>query len=372
LNNPRFPWRGTLTDGKSAGLRTVEVGLEDDAIHMRDASTHAHLGAWLLESVDIESGAGATILRLKVDPAVQLTIESGELAQRIAARRSVFGQLFSHTSIATKLFLLLLVTIGGLLAIWFSAHRFSQQIAHHVPFEWEQKLAEPLVKSYVDRRCIEPGIDEMLKKLSDRLLAGVPLPDGMPREFRVIVVNETAPNAFAFPGGMIAFTRGFIAEAKSAEEVAGVLAHEMQHVIQRHVMASVVRGAMLTVVWSVLIGDYAGMILIDPSLLYTLVTAKFSRDQEAEADRGALAMLDAARISRAGKRDFFARLMAKDIRDLGRWTEMLSTHPADAKRIAMIESGMPTEGLEPALEPVDWLSLRVSCQKASSYERKTQ
>ncbi len=93
--------------------------------------------------------------------------------------------------------------------------------------------------------------------------------------------------------------------------MAGVLAHEMQHVTQRHVLAGFVRDAILTGIWALTIGDYAGLMVVDPGTAYRVANLKFSREDEASADRAAAMMLHRAGISHRGLTAFFERLNRK-------------------------------------------------------------
>jgi len=77
-------------------------------------------------------------------------------------------------------------------------------------------------------------VDVTLQHIADRLVSALPPRDQhrFARTFRVL--RDPAINAFALPGGFIYVNSGLLATASSAQEVAGVLAHEMGHVLARH------------------------------------------------------------------------------------------------------------------------------------------
>jgi predicted Zn-dependent protease len=129
-------------------------------------------------------------------------------------------------------------------------------------------------------------------------------------------------------------TRGLLAEAESTDEIAGVLAHEIEHVTQRHVLAGFLRDAFLSGLWAVTAGDYAGMMVVDPSTAYRVASLEFSRDDEASADKGAVARLHQAGFDHAGLARFFERMIA--VTDAT--PAWLSTHPSSKERVRALRS----------------------------------
>jgi len=334
------------------------VRLIADGLMIFNAQSGETLGTWLRGDYVVESHSGSTMIWQKDQENVQLCVEGHDFA-RLAGGGFLRGS-FAALSPVLKVGLIVGVVVAVGVSMWFGIDRASLVMAQWIPINTEKKIASALHSSFEAKwACTEPDVNEALQRLAERLA---------PRQkdlFRIIVVKDSTPNAFAFPGGLIAFTSGFLREAKSPEEIAGVLAHEMQHVLQRHIMATVVRSSILAVVWSVVIGDYAGLAVVDPGLVYTLVTKKFDRELEVKADLGALRMLDQAKIARRGFRDFFDRV--GDNSELEKWMTMFSTHPASPERVAMIDRGAPKGPFKPAMSALDWTSLKHGCVKDSSF-----
>jgi predicted Zn-dependent protease len=135
-------------------------------------------------------------------------------------------------------------------------------------------------------------------------------------------------------------------KAESGEEVAGVLSHELNHVLQRHGMDRVVKSLGLMAVVTILIGDPQGLAGLMKQVGLELVTLKFGRAQETEADLTGLRLLHLAKIDQAGMIRFFERLAEKD----GGRTEWLSTHPmsqARAERLKAELAALPKKTSEP-------------------------
>jgi predicted Zn-dependent protease len=126
---------------------------------------------------------------------------------------------------------------------------------------------------------------------------------------------------------------------------------------QRHVMVHVVRGGMLTALWQATVGDFSGLLIVDPKTAVDVANLRFSRDDEREADRGALQRLDAGAVSRAGFRAFFERMRDKTDK-VPAW---LSNHPASAERIGAITDEVGAIQRTPALTDREWAELKAGC-----------
>jgi predicted Zn-dependent protease len=150
-------------------------------------------------------------------------------------------------------------------------------------------------------------------------------------------------NAFALPGGPVWIYRGVLASAQSEAQVAGVLAHEIAHIAQRHSARQITKGAVangLVGLIGALIGnDGAGAAAAQLAANMTAsgVMLKFSRDDERQADREGLAILQRAGYDPRGMLEFMQLLAAQQGRSPGSVAEFLSTHPDPASRVRELE-----------------------------------
>jgi predicted Zn-dependent protease len=150
-------------------------------------------------------------------------------------------------------------------------------------------------------------------------------------------------NAFALPGGPIWIYRGVLATAGNEAQVAGVLAHEIAHVAQRHSARQITKGAVangLVGLLGALIGnDGAGAAAAQLAANVTAsgVMLKFSRDDERQADREGLAILQRAGYDGRGMVDFMRMLAVQQGRSAGSVAGFLSTHPDPASRVRELE-----------------------------------
>ena len=150
---------------------------------------------------------------------------------------------------------------------------------------------------------------------------------------------------------------GLMKKTESGEEVAGVLSHELNHVLQRHGLERIVKSLGLLTVVAIVLGDRQGLVGMMKQLGVELLTLKFGREQETEADLTGLQLLYRAKIDPHGMITFFQRLAEKDE---GR-VEWLSTHPmstARAERLKAELAALPKTSPEPFT--FDWKQVQAS------------
>jgi hypothetical protein len=146
-----------------------------------------------------------------------------------------------------------------------------------------------------------------------------------------------AVNAFALPGGVIVVNTGLIAATSRPEELAGVLAHEVQHVELRHSIRGMVKDLGLRGLFAFATGDRGGSLLGEAAV--GLASLKFSRDDESQADQAAFDTLIAAEIDPSGLPAFF-EIMHKQGQHAP--AAFVSTHPLSADREAALRARLST------------------------------
>ena len=165
--------------------------------------------------------------------------------------------------------------------------------------------------------------------------------------FRFAVLDTDEINAFAAPGGYIFVTRGALELMESEAELAGVLAHEVSHVDQKHVLEQVRKGNMITGAASE--NDLNGPVM--DKAVETLAGVIFKGlDRASELESDSLGMLYAAAAGYRpdGLLTFIRRLQANETSPRrGRFlAEMRATHPSNADRIAALERQGPAAQLD--------------------------
>ena len=145
--------------------------------------------------------------------------------------------------------------------------------------------------------------------------------------YEIHVGDNATLNAFALPGGIVVVNSGLIKATKRPEELAGVLAHEVQHVELRHSIRGMIKQLGLRGLWGFVTGDLGGTLAGRAALEMT--SLKFSRDDESEADSRGFDALVAADIDPSGMPAFF-KTMSEQAIDAP--AAFLSTHPLSEDR----------------------------------------
>lgn len=132
---------------------------------------------------------------------------------------------------------------------------------------------------------IDPELTEYVRSVGNKLAAVSDRP--LPYEF--VILNDSVPNAWAMPGGKIAFNRGLLYELSSEAELAAVLGHEITHAAARHGARSMETGMLLQgaaiVAGAAASGKKYEQLAVGAAQLGTaLISTKFGRDDESEAD----------------------------------------------------------------------------------------
>lgn len=247
--------------------------------------------------------------------------------------------------------LLLASPLLALLVFWWQSDRLAGWTAMQVSPEAEQKLGDMLwQQTRPTLKLIEGG--ESLRVVKD---LGARLTRGSEQPFHWHVADSPVVNAFAMPGGYIVVYTGLIKATDTPEELAGVLAHEIEHVTQRHSLKGLIKQVGWRAVVAIALGDIGGGIVGD--MTAQLGALKFGRDQETEADLKGLERLRTAGISPEGMVKFFDKLSVQGALQ----PELLSTHPASAARMETLRGAIRHAGgwkSEPL--PYDWPALKAT------------
>jgi predicted Zn-dependent protease len=161
-------------------------------------------------------------------------------------------------------------------------------------------------------------------------------------QWQFYVVNTDVVNAFALPGGIIYVNRGVLSRAERMDELAGVIGHEIEHVVRRHSVKQMEQmqganvGVALACALTGVCSNQAAAAAINVG--GTAVFAKFSRDDEVQADEGGFRNVMNAGISPEGMLTFFQKLLAEEQSGsnsaVSTW---FSDHPGTQDRIADIQ-----------------------------------
>lgn len=182
----------------------------------------------------------------------------------------------------------------------------------------------------------DPEINRYINVLGDsiaRLTSRSDIP-----EWHFYIVDSKEVNAFAVPGGFVYVNRGLIERTQKMDQLAGVLGHEIGHVVRRHSIKQMQQqqganiGVTLACVLTSVCNNQAGQAAIQVG--GTALFAKFSRSDEAEADEEGVRNTVRAGINPNGIPEMFEILIEERQRNPSSVENWFATHPLEEDRIA--------------------------------------
>jgi len=242
------------------------------------------------------------------------------------------------------------------------------QLALLIPPEREQQLGDAVVEQLQTLLALgggdRPAICDIPSGVAalDRMAARLNADPRLPYPLRVGVLDHRMLNAIALPGGRILIFRGLLEAAGNPEEVAGVLAHEIGHVVSHDPTREALRAAGTAGILGLLLGDVFGASIVVVAT-DAVVNASYQRDAETRADETAYSLLADAGLPSRPFAEFFDK-MRKKYGDMGGVLKLIASHPGlegRAERAAAADS-IGDGPYEPALNDQDWVALRGICQ----------
>ena len=153
------------------------------------------------------------------------------------------------------------------------------------------------------------------------------------------VVDTEVVNAFAIPGGYLYVNIGLIRAAENESELAGVIGHEIGHVVGKHGVKQMTRQLGLAAVAQLALGENQSKLKqMVAGLAANGVLMKYGRDAEREADRYAVQEMYDAGIDPEGMATFFEKLLKLQKGKPSKLEQIFSTHPPTAERIAAVRA----------------------------------
>lgn len=283
----------------------------------------------------IESEADSNSCRVSAPPETIRYFTSAVGARIKLDRRFRLGGAF--------LGLILLLPLIGIGVFLLNSDKVADWAVKHISSEQEAQLGElVLTQTKLRMKILDrgPAVDAV-NAIGSRLTTG------SVHRYRWFVADRPDINAFAAPGGVVVVYSGLIRSAGSAEEIAGVLAHEVAHAELRHSLRGMIKSLGLRALVSLLVGDASGSVFADAAT--RLTELRFSREAELEADDEALRRLVAARINPNGMLRFYGKLASEQRLSP---SAILSTHPATGDRIERLRQ-------EVAQRSENWVPLQV-------------
>jgi predicted Zn-dependent protease len=197
--------------------------------------------------------------------------------------------------------------------------------------ELGQKYA-PLIEKELGGRIPEDGIQSYIHQIGQKIARVCHRPD---LEYHFAVLEEGGANAIALPGGYVYITRELLQELKSEAQLAGILGHEVGHVVARDTMNAISEQlGMTALVTAAAVSNVSSDLTRGSRFVTAMLTLQYSRDDEREADLvGMSYMTQAGYDPNAIVETMEILEKLQTIRPI----EFFSTHPNPDSRVAYLQ-----------------------------------
>jgi len=360
-------WKGSYYDGQSLVPQHVTITVEPVSLNLYFADGTTKIwpyqelrqtqGRYSGEEVRFERGSG--IGETLVVPSANMLLAIHEYGGSHA------GHFHHPDRRRTRVYWTAFAALASLPIIYgiftWGIPWLARPITAAIPLSWEIQLGQFIQQEVTTGKpvCNNPklihAVESIVTALTDAL-------DAPPYRFQVTVVDSPVVNAMAAPGGYVLVFRGLLQDTASPEEFAGVLAHEIQHVLLRHTMHLIVRHVSMAFIIAALSGDASGMVSYALQAAQTLQTLSYSRDAEDQADEQGFQLLQQAGINPEGMLTFFAKLGNEQPAD--GVLRYISTHPATQDRLAHLKTLLPPGSTTYRTFPFqsEWSAINALCE----------
>jgi Zn-dependent protease with chaperone function len=304
----------------------------------------------------VKNISGLPLARLDIfDPSAQ-----AEIAARARHLQSGRGGGHAHTGRIVAWSLAAIVSI--FLVVVYGMPLVANRLTPLIPLSFDRHLgamADNQVRLiFGGRTCTNAEGHAAFSKLVETVRQASHLDVPLQTE----VLTSSVPNAFALPGGKIYLLNGLLQKAQSADELAGVVAHEMGHISHRdHTRMMIQRGGVSFLV-GLLWGDITGSAAVI-FVTRTLFEVSYSREAEQNADDFAIGAMHALGRSPAPMGELLFRITgAERSGTIG----ILASHPlTEDRRELMRHEDRPATGPE-ILSDSEWQALKAICRPANA------
>jgi peptidase M48-like protein len=356
-------------DGVTSARHAVAVALGTDAVEISTPGGGV-LAAWRFSEIaPLTTPEGVLRLgRAKANDAARLEIRDPWLASELLGRakrpdRSGLTDGKTRAKVAGLGFAAVVSLMAmGIWGVPFVAER----VAPRLPVAAEVRLGDAvdgqirrLLGSGNGDKPFECGAGaghEAGRAAFDKLIGALENAADLPVPVRAAVVSTPIVNAIALPGGRVYLFDGMLNQARSPDEIAGVLGHELGHVAHRDGTKNVLEAGGLSVLFGMLLGDFTGG---GAAVLAAQVVLRSSnsRDKEAAADQFGAELVSKVGGDPKALAGLFERLSVNGAQT----PHFLLDHPESKERSAAIERVAPPAAKKPLLTTQEWAALKRIC-----------
>jgi Zn-dependent protease with chaperone function len=259
-------------------------------------------------------------------------------------------------------------TASLVLVALFGLPLLASQIAPHVPLSVERRLGAAIdsqARSMLDKghgdkpfECGAANAEKAGRAAIGTLIGRLEHAAALPIPLTATVIRRRESNAIALPGGHIYVFEGLVTKARSADEVAGVIAHEIGHVAHRDGTRSLLEAAGLSFLFGMLLGDFTGGGLAVVAAR-TVLQSAYSREVEAAADLYSVGLMGKI----GGDPRALGTILERIAGQVEPGSDLLKDHPQTKDRIAAINAAAAASSAthQPVLTSAEWAALKRIC-----------
>src|SRR6195256_2707115 len=347
-------------DGSSSRRRLVTLEF-NDRLEIRE---YEHtLAAWSYADVRLADSPSGTlrVTCLTAPGLARLEIRDAAVAAELTARCAQIDEnIPGRHGIARIVGWSLAATVSIVAVVLFGVPLAADRLTPLVPQAFERRLgdvAEGQVKTmFGGKICDNASGQAAFTKLVNAVRESA----GLDTSIQSQVLSSPIPNAFALPGGKVYVFNGLLAKADNADEIAGILAHELGHLRHRDATRNLIYNGGTSFLIGLLFGDITG----SSALIFasrSLVTNSYTREAEQAADTFSIEIMHKLGRPTKPMGELLVRVTGKE----GKGLSIISSHPLSEDRLArMTREDRPASG-PPLLTGEEWRSLKSICDSGS-------
>ncbi len=356
MSQPVF--EGQWNDGEQAQSSQVSVTFEPGGLSIKVPGGE-QLAFWAF--ADIKPAAPAAVsssdllLRYSPTPRATLFVQGSGVGKLLLAAAPGTAESSKRFKVVRLSLIATAVTIGLGAALFFGRFSASRAVAEFIPYKAADRIGAQSIELFgpIAAACQNQPGNAALQRILDKLERSA----DYGRPFKLHVAKAGVPNAFALPGRHIVLLSGLVKRAKNPEEVAGVLAHEMGHGLEKDPEALFIRNLGMQALTQLLTGQSGNQTAVTLGAL--LLQLRYSRAAERSADNHAVEILRQAHVEPKPTGEFFLR-NAADTPKGDSALNYLSTHPSSKDRAQLFLS-QEAYPVEPLLSDKEWADAQAIC-----------
>jgi len=325
---------GTYYDGKSSKANKVEVrfGLTILKVVGLEESLEVPL-----ESLRVSEALGKTARTIEFKDGARLDLPNVPELDRLTTKNPFYFAHFLERRWSYALMAVALVIGISWALIVFAIPLGARYVANITPVSLDEAIGEQGLALLDSNALSSTELDTEQQKILMQTFEAISQYAADDHQLRLLFRSggTIGPNALALPSGIIIITDELVDLAENAGEIAGVLAHEVGHVVNNHSMRLLLQSSATAILVVTFTGDFTSLSGLAASIPTVLIQTSYSRNFEREADNYAYEYLNYSGIAASRFGDILKRLETTNTD--GQTREILnylSTHPTTAERSA--------------------------------------